>query len=122
MIESSSEFFLTDWGEAFLQEKFLFQKNFGFDPVSGSSTDQTDVLLFKEISFWKFSFDREVKLGFLGIRSRSAVLVTSLLCLHYSTHFVFVKRFGEIFLPFLQLFFGKVFRAFKIRPNGLFRA
>lgn len=61
MIESSSKFFLTDWGEAFLQEKFLLQKNFGFDPVSEPSTDQTDVLLFKEISFWKLSFDREGK-------------------------------------------------------------
>ena len=60
-LKSSSEFYLTDLGEAFLQEKFLFQKNFGFNSVPEPSTDQTDVPLFQSISFWKFSFDREAK-------------------------------------------------------------
>ena len=42
------------------------------------------------------------------------MLVTSLLCLHYSTLFDFVKRFGKNIFPFLQLFFRKNFSTVQI--------
>ena len=100
--------FLPIWGRHFFKRNSCCKRTL----VSIPFRDRPQIKL---MSFCSKKF-------FLGIRSRSAVLVTSLLCLHYSTHFVFVKRFGENFLPFLQLSFGKVFRAFKIRPNGLFWA
>ena len=115
-------FILPIWGRHFFKRNSCFKRTLVSIPFRNRPQIKLMFLCSNQFPFGNFPLIGKLKLGFLWVRSRSAVLVTSLLCLHYSTLFVFVKRFGENFLPFLQLFFGNIFCAFKTRWNGLFVA